>query len=398
MLIEPIFHRAGRAGAGERAEAARAVAGALLYADLGPRERASAESALTAALDDPSGLVRRALAETLAAAVDAPHHLVVALAGDQSDIAAIVLERSPILLDAELVDAVAVGDGEAQAAVARRPGLSAAVAGALAEVGARDAALALCRNHDADLAPVSARRLIERFGDDGEVRDALGNRTDLDAALRHDLVVATADALARFVADRAWLSPERARRVAGEARDRATVTLGADSAREGDASGFVAHLAENDQLTPALALRAVLSGEIRLFEAALASLAGRTPAQVAGLVARPAGLGFAALFRKAGLPPGLLPVFRAALAATRPTEADDEAGSATLRRPAVEQVLAACLANPALGTVVALLRRFESEAARDETRQRATGRVDTHWPRAARMGYLSVEAELAVAA
>ena len=58
-------------------------------------------------LDDPSPLVRRALAEALAASEEAPPSIIIALPSDQPEIAALVLERSPLLLDADLVDAVA---------------------------------------------------------------------------------------------------------------------------------------------------------------------------------------------------------------------------------------------------------------------------------------------------
>ena len=84
---------------------------------------------MTCLLDDASPLVRRALAEALAGAAEAPHHLVSALVNDQADIAALVLARSPRLSDAELIDAAALGEAPAQCAIAARPGLSAAVAG-----------------------------------------------------------------------------------------------------------------------------------------------------------------------------------------------------------------------------------------------------------------------------
>ena len=159
------------------------------------------------------------MAEALAGAAHAPHHIVSALANDQADIAALVLGRSPLLTDAELIDAAALGETQAQSAIAARPGLSAAVAGALAEVGSLAALLVLCRNDAATLADVSVHRILERFGHDGELREALGARRDLDAALRHALVVATAEALRRFVTACGWMVPERARRVVRESGD-----------------------------------------------------------------------------------------------------------------------------------------------------------------------------------
>ena len=103
-----------------------------------PDDRAAAEGAMIMLLDDPSPLVRRALAEVFAASADAPPAVVHALAGDQPDIAAPVLERSPLLLDADLVDAVATGEPER--AGRRSPAarvLPCAVSAAIAEVGSR---------------------------------------------------------------------------------------------------------------------------------------------------------------------------------------------------------------------------------------------------------------------
>ena len=92
-------------------------------------------------LDDPSPLVRHALADALASSADAPAAVMHALINDQPDIAALVLERSPLLLDSDLVDAIAVGDAELQSAIARRASLPPSVAAAIAEVGGAEACL-----------------------------------------------------------------------------------------------------------------------------------------------------------------------------------------------------------------------------------------------------------------
>ena len=194
------------------------MARAYLYSDLLDDDRRDAEVALTTLLDDPSPIVRRALAEAFASASDAPRHIVAALANDQSDVAALVLGRSPLLSDAELIDCAAIGDAFAQSAIALRPNLSACVAAALAEVGAREALISLAVNTGADLPEFSMRRMIERFGSDGEMREALLSRPYLPATLRADLVTATANALSAFVTSCAWLSGERAERATREAR------------------------------------------------------------------------------------------------------------------------------------------------------------------------------------
>ncbi|WP_165359383.1 DUF2336 domain-containing protein [Lichenibacterium minor] len=372
MLSRQFLSWAEHASAGERAEAAGNLARACLYAELDPIERGEMERTMTCLLDDASPLVRRALAEALAGAADAPHHLVSALANDQADIAALVLARSPRLDDAELIDAAALGESPAQCAIAARPGLSAAVAGALAEVGTVEAVLVLCRNHAAALADISSRRILERFGRDGEVRETLGARPDLGAALRHELVVATADALRDFVTACGWVAPARARRVAADETDRAALRLAGQDTDDRDRLRFAAYLRGAGRLTPALVIRALLSGQVELFEAALAELSGQKLNRVSGLVRRHQGLAFAALVRSAGFSDDLLPVLRTALDARPPAGAQPPA---MLRRDVVGRVLARCglEGDTTVAGLTALLRRFESEAARDECRRGGEG-------------------------
>ncbi len=405
MLSRQFLSWANRAPVGERAEATHALAKAYLYADLDRIEQGEMERAMTCLLDDPAPLVRRALAEALAGAAHAPHHLVSSLAANQADIAELVLARSPLLTDAELIDAAAIGGLPAQCAIAGRPALSAAVAGAVAEVGQIEAVLVLCRNDGANLAEVSVRRILERFGYDGGLREALGNRRDLSSCLRHELVLATAEALSSFVVSCRWIARERVRRVVGDACERAAMTLAqSDVEREDDLGQmrFAAYLRRGGHLTPALVLRALLSGQVALFEAALSELSGQSLGRVAGLVRHRNGLGFAALYRSSGLPEVLAPVFRAALDAHQRWAGSAGIRGAALQRRIVAEVIDRCGAaqgHPVDG-LTALLRRFEAEAARDEFRTSAiegpeTGRADTCEGAPALSGLRRVEPYLA---
>ncbi len=370
MIVRKFMQWVQTASASQRADGASALARAYLYADLGDEERQEAEQALTSLLDDASPLVRRALAESFASAAEAPHHIVLALADDQSDISSIVLGRSPLLSDSERIDCAAIGDAFAQSAIALRPRLSAPVAAAIAEVGGREAAISLAINPGADLPEFSMHRMVERFGDDGEMREALLSRPHLPAALLSDIVAATSKTLFAFVTNCNWMPTERAERAAREAREKANVIIAVSS--EAQANGpqkLVAHLRASGQLTAGLVLRALLSGNVSLFEAALCELSGLAMSRVRGLAGDCMSAGFAALYRRAGLPETLLPAFRAALEALRVC-GHDYPDSARLSRQMVERVLTACESpNTALtDKLFAVLRRFETEAAREEAR------------------------------
>lgn len=371
MMVRKFLAWTSTASSAERASAAAGLARALLAGDLPADEEGEASMALAALADDPSPLVRLALAGELAARADAPRHIIIALAADQSEISAPVLRLSPLLTDADLVDAAAIGDPLAQTAIALRDAVSAPVCAALVEVGVRDSLVALMGNSGAAIPRGALARIVERSGEDPQVREALLARADLSPALRARLVEAAAKALQEFVLARGWMSAERAERATREAREKGFVLIAADAADE-EARGAIARcLRGAARLTPALLLRSLLSGERTLLESALAELTGIPPQRTAGCIANYPGAAFAALYCRSGLPESLLPVFRFALAALAQATAPDELADGGLQRALVERVLADCeradlaQAQPVLG----LLRRFQVEAARQEARE-----------------------------
>jgi uncharacterized protein (DUF2336 family) len=368
MIVRHFLQWVRTAEAAERAEATGALARAYLYSDLSQDDRIAAEGAMIMLLDDPSPLVRHALADALGSSPDAPAAVMHALVNDQPHIAAVVLERSPTLLDSDLVDSVAVGGSELQTAIARRAQLPCSVAAAIAEVGAAEACLTLIENPGADIAAFSIDRIVARFGHLAAIRESLLAWPDLPAATRHALVVKLSETLAGFVVARNWLEQGRAQRVAQEACEKATVIL-AGSCDE--APTLISHLRETGQLTAGLVLRSLLSGNIDFFEFALAELTGLPARRVAALVHDRRGAGFKAVYERAGLPESVYPAFRAAIEAMHEIGLMTEIGGNTrLRRRMVERVLTGCGGLPAgeIEPLMTLLRRYATEAAREEAR------------------------------
>ncbi|MCD0416130.1 DUF2336 domain-containing protein [Rubrivivax sp. JA1024] len=367
MIVRQFISWIRHAPAGERAEATRALARAWLISDLSIDDRIAAEGALLLMLDDPAAQVRRVIAEVFASSPDAPPTIVRALASDQASVALPVLEFSPLLLDADLVDIIATGDNAVQCAVARRFQLPAAVCAAIAEVGSPAAALELIENPHAELAPFSWDRIVERHGHLAAIRESMLALPDLPATTRLALVTKLSDTLQQFVVARGWLSADRAARATGEAMDRSTVVIAA-GARGADMAALMRHLRQTRTLTAGLILRALLSGNLPLVEHALAELSGTAPARVAALLADGGRTALNALLGRAGLPETVFPAFRAALAAEREIGfVANESGAARLRRRMVERVLTQCETDPdAAGPLLILLRRFATEFAREE--------------------------------
>jgi uncharacterized protein (DUF2336 family) len=376
MIVRDFLQWVRTAPASERAEATSALARGYLYSDLAPDDLAAAEGAMLMLLDDPSPLVRRSLADVLAASPNAPPAIVIALAADQPQIAAPVFALSPLFVDADLVDAVATGAPAIQAAVASRAALPRSVAAAIAEVGTAESCLVLVENKGADIAPFSLDRIVARFGHLAALREALLACDDISAATRQTLVTKLSQTLAGFVSGCAWLDADHAHRIAREACEKATVTIASESP-ETELGPLIRHLCASGQLTAGLILRALLSGNLVLFEEALAELTGLPVARVSALVHDRGSVGLRALFDKAGLPISTYPAFKEAIDAMREGLFCEPGGGARLKRRMIERVLTRC-EDADLGgltPLLTLLRRFATEAAREEARLFCDGLV-----------------------
>ena len=369
MIVRQFISWIRTAPAGERAEATRSLARAWLISDLSEDDRAAAEGALLMLLDDPSPLVRQAMAQVFARSAEAPAAIVQALSLDQPSVSLPVLEHSPLLIDADLVDIVATGNGETQCAIARRVNLPTSVSAAIAEVGSAAAALELIENVYAELAPFSWDRIVERHGHLAAIRESMLVLEGLPSATRLALVAKLSDTLAQFVIAKNWLTPDRAGRLASEARERSTVNIAARSRGE-DMQGLVQHLRATGQLTPGLILRALLSGNLELFNASLAELSELPQARVTALLHDRGGASLQALLIRAGFPESTFAAFRIALEVSHETGfADTIGGAARLRRRMVERVLTHCETDrQAAEPLLILLRRFATESAREEAR------------------------------
>ena len=369
MIVRDFLQWVRTAPASERAEATSALARAYLYSDLSADDLAAAEGAMLMLLDDPSPLVRRALADALAASQSAPPAIVIALAADQPQIAAPVYALSPLFVDADLVDAVATGGAAVQTAIASRAALPCSVAAAIAEVGTAESCLLLVENPTADIASLSIDRIVDRFGHLAAIREALLLRDDLPAATRQTLVIKLSETLAGFVAGRAWLDVDQAERIARDACEKATVTIAADTP-ESELRALIRHLCASGQLTAGLILRALLSGNIALFEEAMAELTDMPVARVSGLIHDRGSVGFRALFEKAQLPLSTYPAFKEAIEALREGILHEPGGATRLKRRMIARVLTRCEDADVgeLAPLLTLLRRFATEAAREEAR------------------------------
>jgi uncharacterized protein (DUF2336 family) len=356
-----------------RADAAHALARAFLQCEVDEETRGAMEAALTVLLDDCSPDVRFALADALGESATAPRHIILALAADQEEIAQVVLSRSPLFIDGELVDIVAAVSEPLQAAIAARSQVSSAVAAAIAEVGDRLACWRLIENQAADIARISLRRIAERFGDEPEMREQLLARRNLPPDAHQMLVQRVSDALGELVTEKAWMTETRARQATREACERATVAIAAESQSD-ELPALVEHLRITGQLTTALLLRAVCAGNIALFETALSVLARVPEMRVKSMVRAGRMSSLKPIYVKAGLPLLAFDAFAAALdTCRRIAEEGGPRDRYRFTRHMVEGVLARYrdITAGEMNELAAMLRRFAADQARDAARDYA---------------------------
>ena len=300
MVIKHFLKWVNHARVAERAAAANALARAYLDRELVFEDRCEAEAALTLLLDDPSEKVRLAMAEPFSLSHHAPVQIIAALAQDQKEVAALVLVRSPLLSDMDLIDRVASGDGDIQRFVAMRASISMAVSAAIAEVGEAEACLELLENPSAQIAALSFRRMVERHGHVACLREALIADRRLPPDCRHMLLVKLGEALKSAPLVLALMGEKRADRITKAACLKASVTL-IESTPQSEYMALVEHLRLRGDLTASFMIRTVANGKIDFFGTALVALSGRDERRVGSLLAAGRDVAISALLRAAGL-------------------------------------------------------------------------------------------------
>lgn len=372
MIVRQFLEWARTAPEDARAKAVAALARAYVRPELGAAERAEIDEALPGLVADPSPLVQFHLASALCRHPLVPADVVLQLARLPGPAGALVLEHSAVLNVRELIALCSGGDAGMHEAIARRERLPAPIAALLAEVADVGPLLALVRNPTADVPGFALGQIVARFGAVPELREALLSRPDLPAAAHQAIIRIVAGALSAFVEERQWLSPAEAARLAREACDQATVTQ-ASRPQFTQTRALVQGLQARGELTSALVLRSLLSGQMRLFLEAVSVLSGISVDHVAALAADRSGEAFRVLYHRLALPAGAFIAFRTALGVVQSeTYLDERDAEPGLRLRILDDVLAAYeeAGESAQGNrIVGMLHRWQGEARERSERQ-----------------------------
>jgi len=308
MIVKKFLQWSENAGARERAKAASALARAFVCSDLTHEDRRAAEAAMALLLDDPSPMVRLALAESLATSHKAPRAVIHGLARDQLEVAGLIACCSPVLGDSDLVDLVADSPMGVRRAIAMRSPLTPAVCAALAEVGGQMAVTEMLDNGAARIAGVTLRRIMELYGETPAIRARLLDRSDLPCDVRQALIDAIGRALAGSALVASLVGKNRVGKVTGEACQYATLHL-AGTIRADEMPALVEHLRIGGKLTPAFLMHTLCVGNIDFFAAAISSVSGVDQQRVRGLLVDGRRNAIEALYRSGGIDPATCEVF-----------------------------------------------------------------------------------------
>lgn len=162
---------------------------------------------------DQAVRVRQVIAEALKARLDAPPELIASLARDLDLLVSQpVLEHSPLLSDADLIDIIRGGASEgALTAIARRQHLVGDVTDALVDTGNVAAIGQLLRNTKAQIREETIDRLIDRAPGEPTWQEALVDRQGLSRHATLRLATVIADHLLDRLTRRHAVNPELAR-------------------------------------------------------------------------------------------------------------------------------------------------------------------------------------------
>ncbi len=372
MIIEEFLSWMQSAPVPKRAQAVGALARAYLHSEMTYEDRVTAESAMTILLEDPACAVRFALADALASSKNAPRHIIMGLATDSAEIATMILARSPIFSDGELVDLVASGTVEQQIAIACRGQISTSLCGAIAEVGVVEACLGLLMNKSARYSNKVIHRIAERHGSNAEIRKILLANKGLDADTRLLLIDRLGAELENFVSAKNWLPKPRINKAIRETLDKSSI-VSAALCDETQVERLVDALIGSRRLTTAYLLRAICMGNITLFCVAISKLSDIPAVRVESMISKNRHSAFRAAYVKAGLPLSAFEVFSTALNVWRGLLSEpDWISRARMPYLVTRQLVGKYQGKreQVVDELLLLLQKISADMARDEARTR----------------------------
>ncbi len=305
-----------------RAETAAKVAHQFNQTELSDSERSIAVEIVRHLMRDAEIRVRKALSEHLSENPEVPHDVALRLAEDEREVAAPMLEMSDVLTEEDLLKIVRSKGADHQVAIAQRKSVSSAVADALVDSKNEDVVATLMSNEGADIAEPTFHKVIDTFGDNERINRSMVERSQIPISVAEQLVHLVSDSLREHLVTHHELPSDMAADLVLQSRERATVSLLKGGKGPMDSIELVEHLHSNHRLTSTIILRALCTGDLDFFEAALARLANIPISSAHVLIQDHGKSGFDRLYEKCDLPDRMFPFFRVAVDVAMETDYD----------------------------------------------------------------------------
>lgn len=306
-----------------RQETAVKLASQYNAASLTDAERALAEDIFRVMVRDAEVKVRQALSEQLRTSHAVPHDVALTLANDVDNVALPMLQFSAVLTDKDLLEIIQTQDSSKQIAVAQRSSVNPKVAAALVKSGSVEVSLTLAKNRGANLPPTALHQIIDKYGDDERFHEPLVARPHLPATVAEKLVYKVSEALRDRIVETQELPPNLAADLVMQSLERATLAVSAtNTSNEEEVERLVQQMENHHRLTPSIITRAVMMGDLKFFEYALAVKARIPVINARTLIYDPGHFGLSGILRRVGVSQKWYPAVQAALDVARETEYD----------------------------------------------------------------------------
>ena len=307
-----------------RAELAEKVAASLTESGLGAGEITLAQDIVRILARDVEAKVRASISQGLRHSALLPRDVAMRLSNDIDLVALPLLADSLVLTDEDLVDLIGRGSDRKHETIAGRPNLTEAVSDALIVHAKEPAVAVLMENQTARIAEHSLNHAVTRFAGSLRVKQAMVMRHTLPITVSERLVALVSSELQRHLLETHALPPGVASDIVLRSRENAIIRLSMGSSEE-ELAGMVAQMHHSGRLSPTLMLRALCTGDIAFFEAAMA-VKGDIPIGNAQILIHEASRrGLAALYRKAKMPANLYDAICAAIEVVDETGFDGDA-------------------------------------------------------------------------
>lgn len=286
-----------------RIEVIEKIADAHLNRKYSLHDFAIAEQVMRILVKDTEIGVRLALAMRLKDNPYIPSDIILALANDIDRVAAPVIENSPVLSDDDLVTLInTCKSAVKQTAVAMRKQISREVAAALVATRNPEVVSRLARNSDADISTETYSEIIRDHSNNQDIMKSVSDRPNLPVTIVEKVITLVSESLATALRTKYDVSPSVISAETEKTREIATLMLVEGDSGKHDIEKLVEQLYTFARLTPSIILTSLCRGNLYFFETSLAHLSNIPIQNAQTLIHDKGGLGFKALYSKAGLP------------------------------------------------------------------------------------------------